>query len=314
MRNEFIVALQLLCLFRYNFSWSIQNEALNSVKKKHMFMGSKKFVSGAALILFSITAISQEHKLTKIWETDHNLKVPESVLYDAHEKTLYFSNIDGKPAEKDGKGSIGKMSSNGMNVTIEWLTGLNAPKGMGIFDNMLYVSDVDEVVSIDLKKASIVQRMPVEGAQFLNDVAVDDKGRVFVSDMKTGTIHRIEAGKSSVFLDKIEGANGLLSVGEDLYILAKGVLWKCGADKKLLKVADGLDESTDGVVRTNSGDFIVSCWAGVIYYVKTNGQVQQMLDSRPEKSNTADIGFDPDSGTLFVPTFFANSVAAYRLK
>ncbi len=279
-----------------------------------MFTGNKKLSSGVALLLFSATAIAQEHKLTKIWETDHNLKVPESVLYDSREKTLYFSNIDGKPTEKDGKGSIGKMSSNGMNVTVEWLTGLNAPKGMGIFDNMLYVSDVDEVVAIDLKKASIVQRMPVEGAQFLNDITVDNKGGVFVSDMKTGIVHRIESGKSSVYLEKIEGVNGLLAVGEDLYILAKGVLWKSGSDKKPVKIAEGMDESTDGVMRTSSGDFIVSCWAGVIYYVKANGQVQQMLDTRPEKSNTADIGFDPDSGTVFVPTFFVNSVAAYRLK
>ena len=51
------------------------------------------------VILFFSSAIivhSQEHSLVKIWSSDTVLKVPESVLYDAENKVLYASNIDGK--------------------------------------------------------------------------------------------------------------------------------------------------------------------------------------------------------------------------
>jgi len=61
------------------------------------------------------------------------------------------------------------------------------------------------------------------------------------------------------------------------------------------------------------GEFIVSCWVGVIYDVK-NGQAEQMLDTRPEQSNTADIGYDSQNHIVYVPTFLKKSVAAYQLK
>ena len=53
-----------------------------------------------------------QHAVTKLWETDTILKVPESVLFDAENKVLYASNIDGTdPWGKDGKGSMQKLAS-----------------------------------------------------------------------------------------------------------------------------------------------------------------------------------------------------------
>ena len=61
-------------------------------------------------------------------------------------------------------------------------------------------------------------------------------------------------------------------------------------------------------------DFIVSCWAGVIYYVYPDGTRQMLLDTRNEKFNSADIAFDAASHILYVPTFWKNRVIAYTLK
>jgi sugar lactone lactonase YvrE len=52
----------------------------------------------------------------------------------------------------------------------------------------------------------------------------------------------------------------------------------------------------------------------VIYYVKPDGSKTELIDTRAQKSNTADIGFDPATKTVYVPTFFKNKVVAYRLK
>ncbi|MDP4247847.1 MAG: ATP/GTP-binding protein, partial [Bacteroidota bacterium] len=169
-------------------------------------------------------------------------------------------------------------------------------------------------VVIDIKAGKIVRRIPVPGAVFLNDISVDSKGVVYVSDTRTAKVHRIEGGKVSTWLEGITGANGVLCVGRDLYVLGNGALWKAGPDGKAVKIADGMDASTDGIERVKDNEFIVSCWAGAIYYVKGDGSKQIMLDTRPEKINSADIGYDPVHRVVYVPTFFKNSIAAYSLK
>jgi hypothetical protein len=266
------------------------------------------------LTFFSTTLVAQNKRLEKLWETDSILKVPESVLLSKEKKIIYFSNIDGQPLDKDSKGSIGTCDLNGKNINNNWVTGLSAPKGMAIYNGSLYVSNIDEVVVIDIAAAKIKNRIPVAGAIFLNDVSIDDKGIVYVSDSKTEKIHRLENGKVTDYISGQPNANGVLAVGEDLYFLAKGTLWKSDKNKKLTKIAEGMDGSTDGLEQTKSKDFIVSAWVGVIYYVKADGSKYELLDSRAEKLNTADIDFDAETNTLYVPRFFANKVTAYTLK
>lgn len=276
-------------------------------------MKSPYFFSALACVAFSFSMHSQK-QLVKLWQTEPDLKVPESVIYNRQYKTLYFSNIDGDYKEKDHKGSIGKLSPDGKNKTIDWVSGLSAPKGLGIHNGMLYAADIDEVAVIDIKAAKITRHIPVKDAAFLNDISVDVKGTVYVSDSKTGKVHKITGDKVETYLEKLDGVNGLLCVGEDLYILAGGVLWKSDKSRQLSKIAEGMDSSTDGIEQTRSGEFVVSCWNGLIYYVMKDGKVMQMLDTREQKLNTADIGFDAEKNTVYVPTFFGNSILAYELK
>ncbi len=266
------------------------------------------------MLLLQNHSLQAQHRLVKLWQTDSVLKVPESVLYSAEDKLLYTSNIDGAPDGKDGKGSIGKVGLDGQIIQVDWVSGLDAPKGLGRFGNLLYAADLTAVVVIDIKAAKIVNRIPVEGAVFLNDISVDLAGVVYVSDTRTAKVHRIENGKVTTYLEGITGANGVLCVGEALYVLGNGVLWEASQAGKAVKLADGMDASTDGIERVKKDEFIVSCWAGVIYYVKTDGSKQQLLDTRPDKINSADIGYDPVNRIVYVPTFFRNTLAAYSLK
>ncbi len=259
-------------------------------------------------------AQAQEHSLVKLWQTDTTLKVPESVLFDKNAKVLYVSNIDGQPWEKDGKGSVGKVSTNGKIIAVDWVSGLNAPKGIGQFNNTLYVADLTDVVVIDIAKGAIVKRIAIEGAQGLNDVSVDKSGNVYVTDSKAGKIYVINQDKNSLFAEDLKGLNGVLAVGTEVYAVAAGALWKIGADKKPVKLAEGMEPATDGIEEVAGNEFLVSVWNGVIYYVKADGKVQTLLDTREQKSNTADIGYDASTRTVYVPTFFKNSITAYTLK
>src|ERR671924_159588 len=84
-------------------------------------------------------------KIEKVWETPTELKTPESVIYEPNENVLFVSNIDGPPDRKDKQGFISKVSPlNGSIIELNWVTGLDAPKGMTIINsndnNKLYVS------------------------------------------------------------------------------------------------------------------------------------------------------------------------------
>ena len=146
----------------------------------------------------------------KVWEPKgfHN---PESAVYDAKESVLYVSNMDGEALKKDGKGGVSKISTEGKIIDLSWVKGMNAPKGVDIFQGNLYVSDIDRLVKINLKTKA-TKSFPIPNAKFLIDVAVDSVGNVYVSDMMDNSIYRAtKQGKVSVWLkaDKLEGPNRL---------------------------------------------------------------------------------------------------------
>jgi sugar lactone lactonase YvrE len=260
-------------------------------------------------------SFAQKHQLIKKWETDSVLKVPESVLFDGADKVLYVTNIDGTdPWGKDGKGSVGKVGLDGKIIKVDWVSGLNAPKGMGLYKGKLYVADLGNIVEIDIKAGAISKTIPIDGAQGLNDVTVDKNGVVYVSDSKTKQIFRVENGKGALFLDNLKGPNGLLMRGDDFYILDAGGAYKVGKDKSLTMMADGMDGGTDGIENVTGNDFLVSCWSGTIWYVNADGTKEKLLDTTKEKKNTADIGFDAKTKTVYVPTFWKNSIVAYEVK
>src|SRR5258708_3371010 len=116
-------------------------------------------------LVFSVS-FAQKHQLIKKWETDSVLKVPESVLFDAGNNVLYETNIDGTdPWGMDGKGSVGKIGTDGKIINVEWVSGLNAPKGMGLYKGKLYVADLGTLAVIDIKAGKIIKTIPVAGAQ-----------------------------------------------------------------------------------------------------------------------------------------------------
>lgn len=261
----------------------------------------------------SLPVVAQP-KLEQLWQTP-DLPTPESVLYVLDDEPyLFVSLIDGQGDAVDGKGGIAKLSMDGEVIERDWLTGLNAPKGMAIYENRLYVANITEVVVIDIKKRAVIKKIPIADSVFLNDVTINSSGIVFVSDTRTNKIHRIENDQPSLYLENMASANGLKVYGSNLIVGAGKELLLIGADKKPLTLATGFAEGIDGIEMAARAEFIVSCWPGLVYYVHSNGKLSLLIDSRADKINTADIGFDPNTKRVFIPNFFKNSVTAYQLK
>lgn len=275
----------------------------------------KKVIGALALVIvFFVSASAQKATVQKLWATDTILKVPESVLVDDKENCIWVSNIDGASNGKDGKGSISKLSKTGTPINLEWITGLNAPKGMAKFKQELYVADLTELLVIDIKKATIIKRVPIEGSVFLNDVTVNSKGAVFVSDSRTGKVHRYENNTTTIEVENLQGPNGLLSIEDQLLILDRGSLLSVTPGGAISKIMDGMDPSTDGIERVAPNQYIVSCWNGIVYYVVAGAQKVTLFDTRSEKINSADIGYDAKKKIIYVPTFLKNNVVAYQLE
>lgn len=261
------------------------------------------------IIISAITSTSSvgQHSLQKLWESDSlTLKGPESALFDAPSKSLYISSMN--------SGSVVRMDLNGKVIQKDWVTGLNSNKGSAIFKGKFYTAETAAIAVIDLSKGVIEKRIPVEGAVMLNDLAIDSKGVIYVSDTRTGKVYRVENDKPVLYLENMPGANGLLPVNADLYLLTSNSVQKISEDKQITKIADDFESGLDGIVMTAEKEFVLSNYKGILYYVKSDGSKQVLLDTRSKGIMSNDISYDPATRTIYAPAFSGNRVIAYKLQ
>ena len=164
--------------------------------------------------------------LQPLWTLTGDFASPESAYYHAGSNSIFVSSINGQILEKDGNGYISRLSPDGKIVSAKWVTGLNAPKGIRSLGGTLWVTDIDEVVSIDIATARITAHVKVDGALFLNDLATAPDGTVYASDSNLARIYAVKDGKSSVFVegaDQVDVPNGLLVDGTRLVLGTIGV-------------------------------------------------------------------------------------------
>ena len=278
-------------------------------------------------------------KINKLWETPTDLKNPESVAYEPKQNVLYVSNVNGKPDQKDQNGFISKVSpSNGSIIELNWITGLNAPKGITISNNnsKLYVSDITDLVEIDIASGKMVKRFNAPGSTFLNDVVSDNQGNVYVSDTRTNTIYKLDAklGNSSSTLQvwlqdpQLRGPNGLHIDNNKnrLVVVSLGELTMPGGGIEVVDLKNktisslGKEGTTspfgglDGIESdaNESHYYVTDNPAGKLYIVNADGTgYATLLDL--QTPGAADLGFMPAKNTIIIPLMQDNKLVAYKL-
>jgi sugar lactone lactonase YvrE len=254
-------------------------------------------------------------------------QTPESVLYDADADLYLVSNINGTPLDADDNGFISQIAPDGKITALKWIDGakdnikLNAPKGMAITGGVLYVADIDTVHKFDAKTGEPKGDIKVDGATFLNDVAVAPDGGVYVTDSAldkefkgTGTDAIYSIGKDDkvkpLSKDKKLAAPNGVTAGE------KGAVWVVtfgsgeiyevdakGQQSKNQKLPKG---QLDGVVVLDGGDVLVSSWEGsAIYKGKPGGEWKPVVEN---VKSPADIGYDTKRHRILIPIFQGNTV------
>ncbi len=257
---------------------------------------------------------------------------PESALYSAENQAIFVSNIvSGNPIETKRLGNISKYSPDGKLIASPWIKGLKAPKGMAIAGKYLYVSDVNQVVKIDILQEKIVQTAYVSGAKFLNDVASDAQGNVYISDMMTDTIHIWDQKGIRVWLKSpaLRSPNGLYTDGKEHILLASwgnpidpttfatkdlGALSSLSlkVSPKTIVEEKSLRGNLDGITADNYGNLWISDWmSGDVYKVAKNGTAQKVYYLSP---GTADVTFAKELNLLLIPQMNENKVLAVKVE
>lgn len=278
----------------------------------------------AAGILIGSVAAAQD----VVW-TLEGAAAPESAYFDEARNTLYVSNVNGQPTEKNGKGFISRVGLDGQMLEAQWVTGLDGPKGLVSDGTNLYVSDIDRLVAIDIESGEISGSWPVEGAIFLNDTAIDAAGRVYVSDMMTDKIHVLADDEISVLAegDALQHPNGLSVRNGKLLVapwgrdLQEDFTTKIGGhllsvdietgDVTALGSGDPVG-NLDGLEPDGKGNWMVSDWiAGAVYRIGDDGSKTMLLDL---DAGSADLEYIPAQSLLIVPMMLNNTVVAYRVE
>lgn len=281
----------------------------------------------AVTVLLGFGMAQAETDPAPLWEAS-GFNGPESALYDAKRNLIFVSNVDGQPNEKDAKGSISILSVDGTVVNTAWQSGMNAPKGMAMVGDMLYVADIDTLRVFDVMNGKQVASHVAPAAKFLNDVAADKGGNVYVSDFLDDAIYRLADGEFSLWVkdESLQEPNGLLVEEGRLVVGAWGEMTDGFATEVPghLKTVDletraiaSLGNGTsvgnlDGVEPDGKGNYFVSDWYnGGLFRINASGNAEKLLTL---EQGSADIGVIPAKNIVLVPMMNNGTVRAYEIK
>jgi hypothetical protein len=331
---------------------------LNAINKrllqKSFVLNSLAIVAITGIVLFSGVSINsydnnnnqaqaqqqlqvEDKKINKLWETRNDLKNPESVAYAPKQDVLFVSNINGIPTQKDQNGFISKLSSsNGSIIELNWVTGLNAPKGVAISNNngTLYVSDITDLVEVNIDNGKIIKRFNAPGSAFLNDVVSDTQGNIYVSDTITNTIYKLDGNNNISSLQawlqspQLNGPNGLHvdNIKNRLIVTSLGEMSKSGAGIEVVDLKNktittlGREGTTspfgglDGIESdtTDAHYYVTDNPAGKLYIVNADGTGYGTPIDLHTKG-AADLGIIPSQSTIVIPLMQENKLVAYKL-
>ena len=275
----------------------------------------------AAVVPAAPTAVP----VTAGWTTTEGIKTPESVYHDPVSGFIFTSQIDGAPDGRDGTGRIVKLNGDGSVVNANFVTGLNAPKGLRACDGTLWAADIGEVLAIDVATGAIKSRVAIADAGFLNDVACAGT-TAYVSDMMGNKIWAVTNGAATIAAEgaALEFPNGLLVDGDRFIIGGWGSQPRADFTTEVGGRLFTYDMKTkqktllspkpigniDGLESDGAGGWVVSDYlAGKLFHVSASGAVKEIRQFKP---GAADIGF-MFPGIVMVPHMNENQVAAYDI-
>jgi sugar lactone lactonase YvrE len=258
-----------------------------------------------------------------------NFENPESVVVDSEDGSYYVSNVKGNPVEKDGQGFISKITSNG-NTVIQKYFGdkktemlLNAPKGLVIAGKNIFVTDIDTVKGFNKEtgKPSVLVDLSQYAPSFLNDIAADAQGFLYVSDTFANRIYKINPSRDyevTLFKEgpELGAPNGLVMNPKTRNLMVatwdSGQILTIDAAGKTRVLKKGLSK-LDGIDYDNEGNIYVSSYGkGEIYKISYwgRGPISVFLGGL---KTPADISVDRKKNEMLIPSTDGGTVTTHSI-
>jgi len=244
------------------------------------------------------------------------LSTPESVAVGPDGR-YYVSNL-GRPGQR-GDGAI-KTVEDG--TVKDLVSGLDDPKGVAIWEGQLYVADIDKLWRISLNGQKELLLGPEEFPRrplFLNDVAFDASGNLYVSDTQLGLIFKVTPKReATIFADRsrfpeLRGPNGLAFDQEGNLLVIDfntGKLLKIDQDGSGEVIGEGFGGG-DGLALDSEGNLYISDYrGGRIFKRAPDGSTEVIAQGLKAP---ADIAIDPKQNLLLVPEFNGDRLRLLKL-
>lgn len=248
---------------------------------------------------------------------------PESVLHDAEADVYLVSNIAGNPMEADGNGFISRVAPDGRVLARAWIEGLDAPKGMAIAGDELFVADIGRVRRFDRRTGRPLGDIALEGALLVNDLVAGPDGSVYVTDMGMGGMGPSgPTGPRSDAIYRIATDGSVHRLAEGVVLgNPNGLAWKDGlwvasfGSGELYRLTDSGQPADarhppagqlDGLVALDDGRVAVTSWeSGAIYAGPEDGVLSPLVT---DLKGPADLGYDRKRQRLLIPVLLDDRV------
>jgi sugar lactone lactonase YvrE len=264
---------------------------------------------------------------------------PESVRYDPQQDVFFVSNMMGPGSTRDGQGYITRVSASDLRRSDTFVQGgikgatLDAPKGMAIHGDTLWVADITFLRGFDRHTGAPLATIDLSGAHavLLNDIAVGPDGSLYVTDTgiamtKKGVLH---PGGDKILVVGPGRAVSVLAEGKSIG-WPNGITWDPDGKRWLVVSFDPFQSRVyairpgsalptviatgagrfDGVERLADGRILVTAWSDSSLHVFANG-----TDTRPIRNlwQPADLGVDTRRGRVAIPVALQGRVEVWDL-
>jgi uncharacterized protein (TIGR02246 family) len=236
---------------------------------------------------------------------------PETVVWDAARRIYVVSNVCGFAV--NGKGFLSRISEDGELVEARWVTGLDAPVGMVVDGDSVWVVDLRYVREISLEDGSELSRIEMPaGARAPNDLArLGDA--LYVSESFAGAVYRIEGDRVSLlaqderlrFANGVHTADGRLWIGGETLREVDPETGSIGPPLGPLALTD-----IDGIEGDGDGGLIFSLVGGPVVHLAEDGSSALYT---VEGLTSTNFLFRADESLAVVPQGTDSGVVAFRV-
>ncbi|HTV20798.1 MAG TPA: hypothetical protein VMG12_19070 [Polyangiaceae bacterium] len=262
---------------------------------------------------------------------------PSAIIYDKDRDLYWVSNLNGEGPK--GRGFISRLEPDAERSTLNYIDGerqgvpLDAPRGLAVFGDVLYVADVTVVRKFRASNGEALGSIEIPGAVFLSDVAAAVDGSLYVADVGTDpseatladegadAIYQVSpAGQVSVVARRtnLGGPFALAATETGLWVTCSGtnelLLLVPGAEGDAVADAGRLElpgTGPRGLVALPDGTFAISSESnGTVYRGYRDGPFQPIVG---DLEGPADLGYDTRRQRLLIPLLEGHSLAIFEL-